>query len=184
MTLVDLPGIAKVPVGDQPGDIEARIRRAVLEYIRHPTCLVLAVSPANADLANSDALELARAVDPEGRRTIGAAPLGPCGRPPGAPRTARVEGSGGLSSYSARPASVRAILLASPDSPTDKRGRKGGHALELTRPVTVEGRRTSCPERSCTSCEKPGRAAAARWLSAHGGGAEEARLPAPRGQAA
>ena len=72
MTLVDLPGIAKVPVGDQPGDIEARIRRAVLEYIRHPTCLVLAVSPANADLANSDALELARSVDPDGRRTIGA----------------------------------------------------------------------------------------------------------------
>lgn len=71
MTLVDLPGIAKVPVGDQPSDIEARIRRAVLEYIRHPTCLVLAVSPANADLANSDALELARAVDPDGRRTIG-----------------------------------------------------------------------------------------------------------------
>ena len=72
MTLVDLPGIAKVAVGDQPGDIEARIRRMVLEYIRHPTCVILAVSAANADLVNSDALELARAADPEGRRTVGA----------------------------------------------------------------------------------------------------------------
>ncbi len=71
MTLVDLPGIAKVPVGDQPSDIEKRIRKMVLEYIRHPTCVVLAVSAANADLVNSDALELARVVDPEGRRTVG-----------------------------------------------------------------------------------------------------------------
>ena len=27
MTLVDLPGIARVPVGDQPVDIEVRLRR-------------------------------------------------------------------------------------------------------------------------------------------------------------
>ena len=72
MTLVDLPGIAKVPVGDQPSDIEARIRNMVLEYIRHPTCVILAVSAANHDLVNSDAIELARSVDPEGLRTIGA----------------------------------------------------------------------------------------------------------------
>ena len=68
---MDLPGIAKVPVGDQPSDIEKRIRKMVLEYIRHPTCVILAVSAANADLVNSDALELARHVDPEGRRTVG-----------------------------------------------------------------------------------------------------------------
>lgn len=72
MTLVDLPGIAKVPVGDQPSDIEARIRNMVLEYIRHPTCVILAVSAANHDLVNSDAIELARSADPEGLRTIGA----------------------------------------------------------------------------------------------------------------
>lgn len=74
MTLVDLPGIAKVPVGDQPSDIEARIRNMVLEYIRHPTCVILAVSAANHDLVNSDAIELARSVDPEGLRTIGEDP--------------------------------------------------------------------------------------------------------------
>jgi hypothetical protein len=127
MTLVDLPGIAKVPVGDQPGDIEARIRRAVLEYIRHPTCLVLAVSPANADLANSDALELARAVDPEGRRTIGAGLPGPCTRPPGAPRTARVAGSGGCQGYRAlclHPCGP-CCSLSSLNLPNGKKGKKG-----------------------------------------------------------
>ena len=76
MTLVDLPGLAKNPVGDQPTDIERRIRSLVHTYIRHPTCLILAVSPANVDLVNSDALEMARSVDPEGFRTIGAL-LGP-----------------------------------------------------------------------------------------------------------
>ena len=71
MTLVDLPGLAKVPVGDQPGDIQARIRAMVTDYIRHPTCIILAVSPANVDLVNSDALEMARSADPHGVRTIG-----------------------------------------------------------------------------------------------------------------
>jgi hypothetical protein len=66
ITLVDLPGITKVPTGDQPTDIEARIRTMVLSYIKHSTCLILAVSPANADLANSDALQIARIADPDG----------------------------------------------------------------------------------------------------------------------
>ena len=33
--------------------------------------IILAVTPANADLATSDALHLAREVDPAGDRTIG-----------------------------------------------------------------------------------------------------------------
>lgn len=71
MTLVDLPGITRVPVGDQPRDIEKQIRNMILSYIRRDSCLILAVSPANSDLANSDALTLAQLVDPEGLRTIG-----------------------------------------------------------------------------------------------------------------
>jgi hypothetical protein len=66
MTMVDLPGITKVPVGDQPSDIEARVRSMILSYIKHETCIILAVSPANADLANSDALQMARVADPDG----------------------------------------------------------------------------------------------------------------------
>ncbi|KAK7412175.1 hypothetical protein VNO78_03625 [Psophocarpus tetragonolobus] len=71
ITLVDLPGITKVPVGDQPSDIEARIRTMIMSYIKTPTCLILAVTPANSDLANSDALQMAGIADPDGNRTIG-----------------------------------------------------------------------------------------------------------------
>ncbi|XP_022744732.1 dynamin-related protein 3A-like isoform X4 [Durio zibethinus] len=71
ITLVDLPGITKVPVGDQPSDIEARIRTMIMSYIKQPSCLILAVTPANSDLANSDALQIAGNADPDGYRTIG-----------------------------------------------------------------------------------------------------------------
>ncbi|XP_043814239.1 dynamin-related protein 3A isoform X2 [Manihot esculenta] len=71
ITLVDLPGITKVPVGDQPSDIEARIRTMIMSYIKKPSCLILAVTPANSDLANSDALQIAGNADPDGYRTIG-----------------------------------------------------------------------------------------------------------------
>ncbi|XP_010029996.2 LOW QUALITY PROTEIN: dynamin-related protein 3A [Eucalyptus grandis] len=71
ITLVDLPGLTKVPVGDQPSDIEARIRTMIMSYIKVPSCLILAVTPANSDLANSDALQMAGMADPDGHRTIG-----------------------------------------------------------------------------------------------------------------
>ncbi|KAJ7508835.1 Dynamin central region-domain-containing protein [Mycena galericulata] len=71
LTLVDLPGLTKVPVGDQPRDIEIQIRNMLMTYIKSPTCIILAVTAANQDLANSEALKMAREVDPEGLRTIG-----------------------------------------------------------------------------------------------------------------
>ncbi|KAF8159271.1 dynamin protein dnm1 [Crassisporium funariophilum] len=71
LTLVDLPGLTKIPVGDQPSDIERQIRNLVLDYISKPNSVILAVSPANVDLANSESLKLARSVDSQGRRTIG-----------------------------------------------------------------------------------------------------------------
>lgn len=71
LTLVDLPGLTKVPVGDQPKDIEKQIRDMILKYITKPNSIILAVTGANTDLANSDGLKLARDVDPEGLRTIG-----------------------------------------------------------------------------------------------------------------
>uniref|UniRef100_A0A8C9XE50 Dynamin-1-like protein n=1 Tax=Sander lucioperca TaxID=283035 RepID=A0A8C9XE50_SANLU len=70
LTLVDLPGITKVPVGDQPEDIEAQVQEMILSFISNPNSLILTVSPANSDLATSDALKLAREVDPDGRRTL------------------------------------------------------------------------------------------------------------------
>ncbi|XP_062290013.1 dynamin-1a isoform X3 [Scomber scombrus] len=71
LTLVDLPGMTKVPVGDQPADIESQIREMLMQFVTKDNCLMLAVSPANSDLANSDALKIAKEVDPQGLRTIG-----------------------------------------------------------------------------------------------------------------
>uniref|UniRef100_A0A671MUS0 dynamin GTPase n=1 Tax=Sinocyclocheilus anshuiensis TaxID=1608454 RepID=A0A671MUS0_9TELE len=71
LSLIDLPGITKVPVGDQPPDIEYQIRDMIMQFICRENCLILAVTPANMDLANSDALKLAKDVDPQGHRTIG-----------------------------------------------------------------------------------------------------------------
>ncbi|XP_047213022.1 dynamin-2 isoform X1 [Girardinichthys multiradiatus] len=71
LTLIDLPGMTKVAVGDQPPDIEHQIRDMLMQFITKESCLVLAVTPANMDLANSDALKIAKEVDPQGLRTIG-----------------------------------------------------------------------------------------------------------------
>nr|XP_055062455.1 dynamin-2 isoform X1 [Misgurnus anguillicaudatus] len=71
LTLIDLPGMTKIAVGDQPVDIEYQIREMLLLFISKENCLILAVTPANTDLANSDALKIAKEVDPQGLRTIG-----------------------------------------------------------------------------------------------------------------
>jgi len=71
ITLVDLPGIVVNPVGDQPQDIEIQVRTMILSYIQHPNSLILAISPANVDIATSEAIKIAREVDPKGERTLG-----------------------------------------------------------------------------------------------------------------
>jgi hypothetical protein len=43
----------------------------VSSYIEKPNSIILAVSPANQDIATSDALRLARSFDPNGERTVG-----------------------------------------------------------------------------------------------------------------
>lgn len=70
LTLIDLPGITKVPVGDQPEDIETQIRQLVLKYICNPNSIILAVVTANTDMATSESLKLSKDVDPDGRRTL------------------------------------------------------------------------------------------------------------------
>lgn len=70
LTLVDLPGITKVPVGDQPEDIEDQIKGLISKYIENPNCIILAVTAANTDIATSEALKFAKEIDPDGRRTL------------------------------------------------------------------------------------------------------------------
>lgn len=71
LTLVDMPGLTKVPIDGQPASIVQDLDNMARKYIRGSNAIILAVSPANADLATSDALRLAREVDPNGERTIG-----------------------------------------------------------------------------------------------------------------
>ncbi|XP_043397005.1 dynamin-1-like protein isoform X12 [Chelonia mydas] len=62
--------MTKVPVGDQPKDIELQIRELILRFISNPNSIILAVTAANTDMATSEALKIAREVDPDGRRTL------------------------------------------------------------------------------------------------------------------
>ena len=62
--------MTRVAVGDQPKDIENQIRDMLYQFITRDSCLILAVSPANTDLANSDAMKIAKEVDPEGLRNV------------------------------------------------------------------------------------------------------------------
>ena len=58
-----------MPVGDQPLDIEHQIRHLILQYINNPNSIILAVTPANIDLATSEAIKIAREADPDGKTT-------------------------------------------------------------------------------------------------------------------
>ncbi|KAD3641450.1 hypothetical protein E3N88_30674 [Mikania micrantha] len=71
LTLVDLPGLTKVAVDGQSEGIVQEIENMVRAYIQKPNCIILAISPANQDLATSDAIKMSREVDPTGERTIG-----------------------------------------------------------------------------------------------------------------
>ncbi|GJN15167.1 hypothetical protein PR202_gb02060 [Eleusine coracana subsp. coracana] len=71
LTLIDLPGLTKVAVEGQPDSIVQDIENMVRSYIEKPNCIILAVSPANQDLATSDAIKISREVDPKGERTFG-----------------------------------------------------------------------------------------------------------------
>ena len=42
----------------------------IMKYIEKPNTLILAITPANTDFATSEAVKLARMVDPEGQRRV------------------------------------------------------------------------------------------------------------------
>lgn len=71
LTLIDLPGLVKVATNDQPKNICLKIEEMCRKYIINKNAIILAVSAANIDISNSDALQLARSVDPTYERTIG-----------------------------------------------------------------------------------------------------------------
>ncbi|XP_054434503.1 interferon-induced GTP-binding protein Mx2 [Pteronotus mesoamericanus] len=71
LTLIDLPGITRLPVGDQPPDIGQQVKALIKKYIQRQETINLVVIPCNVDIATTEALSMAQEVDPEGDRTIG-----------------------------------------------------------------------------------------------------------------
>ncbi|XP_030634837.1 interferon-induced GTP-binding protein Mx-like [Chanos chanos] len=70
LTLIDLPGITRVPVKGQPEDIGDQIRHLILKFIEKRETINLVVVPCNVDIATTEALRMAQGVDPDGSRTL------------------------------------------------------------------------------------------------------------------
>uniref|UniRef100_A0A7N5KPR2 Interferon-induced GTP-binding protein Mx1 n=1 Tax=Ailuropoda melanoleuca TaxID=9646 RepID=A0A7N5KPR2_AILME len=71
LTLIDLPGITRVAVGNQPADIGRQTKQLIRKYIFKQETINLVVVPCNVDIATTEALSMAQEVDPDGDRTIG-----------------------------------------------------------------------------------------------------------------
>lgn len=70
LSLIDLPGYIQVVGQNQPLQLKQKIAELCDKYIQPPN-VILAISAADVDLANSTALRASRRVDPRGERTIG-----------------------------------------------------------------------------------------------------------------
>lgn len=70
LSLIDLPGYIQVAGHDQPEELKEKIAALCDKYIQPPN-VILAISAADVDLANSTSLRASRRVDPRGERTIG-----------------------------------------------------------------------------------------------------------------
>jgi replication fork clamp-binding protein CrfC len=70
LSLIDLPGYIQVVGRDQPPQLKEKISQLCEKYIKAPN-VILAISAADVDLANSTALRASRRMDPRGERTIG-----------------------------------------------------------------------------------------------------------------
>ena len=70
LTLIDLPGIARVPILGQ-GDISKQTKALIRKFISKEETIILCVIPCNVDIATTEALKLAHDADPMKTRTLG-----------------------------------------------------------------------------------------------------------------
>ena len=72
LTVIDVPGIfRKVTEGVTTKQDRDMVRNMVNDYMTNPRSLMLAVVPANVDIATQEILDMAQEVDPQGNRTLG-----------------------------------------------------------------------------------------------------------------
>jgi len=71
LILVDLPGIVRTATAGQGSQVITQIDNLITDYLKQENTIILAIIPANQDIATIDILERARLVDPAGERTLG-----------------------------------------------------------------------------------------------------------------
>ncbi|KAH7412555.1 P-loop containing nucleoside triphosphate hydrolase protein [Cadophora sp. MPI-SDFR-AT-0126] len=71
-SVVDLPGIFRKPTPGQTRkeDIPL-VREMISKYLSNPRSIILAVVPANVDIATQEIIQMAEDADPNGQRTLG-----------------------------------------------------------------------------------------------------------------
>ncbi|KNA26001.1 hypothetical protein SOVF_001460 [Spinacia oleracea] len=70
LTMVDLPGITRVPVHGQPENIYEQIREIIMEYITPEESIILNVLSANVDFSTCESIMMSQSVDKSGQRTL------------------------------------------------------------------------------------------------------------------
>ncbi|XP_008441747.2 dynamin-related protein 4C-like isoform X1 [Cucumis melo] len=70
LTMVDLPGITRVPVKDQPEDIYDQIKDIIMEHIKPEESIILNVLSATVDFPTCESIRMSQSVDKTGMRTL------------------------------------------------------------------------------------------------------------------
>lgn len=70
LTMVDLPGITRVPVHGQPENINEQISSMIMKYIKPEESIILNVLSAQVDFPTCESIRMSQQVDKEGKRTL------------------------------------------------------------------------------------------------------------------
>ncbi|XP_020974507.1 putative dynamin-related protein 4A isoform X1 [Arachis ipaensis] len=70
LTMVDLPGITRVPVHGQPENIYDQIKDIIMEYIRPEESIILNVLSATVDFTTCESIRMSQSVDKTSLRTL------------------------------------------------------------------------------------------------------------------
>ncbi|KAK9912604.1 hypothetical protein M0R45_036460 [Rubus argutus] len=70
LTMVDLPGITRVPINGQPEDIYEQIKEMIMEYIKPEQSIILNVLSATVDFTTCESIRMSQTVDKSGDRTL------------------------------------------------------------------------------------------------------------------
>lgn len=70
LTMVDLPGITRVPVHGQPENIYEQISQIIMKYITPKESIILNVLSATVDFPTCESIRMSQRVDKSGERTL------------------------------------------------------------------------------------------------------------------